>query len=626
MRHFSWIRLAAFVGMLCVLLTMILQVDSPSVLANSQPPRGTLHIGRALASESASVTNQWYSTLPNVSGGGFAASRQNPLAVFSSGYNGIWKSTNGGESWTQSSTNIPTPYDNQAIWVASDDDQILFVSHFNYGWYRSMDGGNSWQRIFTASAGSVPGWSALAPSNHDVLYIHTYSTVYRTINATSPNPAFQALDVSCQGTIITAVDPTNPDVAYFVGNPTGGVLKTVNGGQSCSQVSPLHMTVHTEFGNGGRLYGYTQNPWNIYTSDDGGSSWTQKAGNGFPTGQDIWGFAIDPADRNHLLVSATNHGIRESRDGGDNWTSLNNGYPIGTERSIMVGFDNPPTYYASTNGSGVWQYHYLPPLSTVSGHVSLSDNSSLGGVLISDGMGHQTTTDSSGNYTLSGLSDGTYTLTPSKSNYSFAPVSSQITVPPNLTLNFVATRLSNGFDYPIGDVYRPTRLKGDSDGRYVVNYFGNQLTNPPCSYQFHPGDDWNRDDEQDVSQPVKAVSDGTVVSIKNLQDKNHTKLGQGIAISHQMTDGSFVYSVYLHVDVGHGINKQTTVKRGDQIATIAQLKGSGLDPHLHFEIRTSFDPKDWYPNDDGCGYYLDLGSLLREGFIDPVDFIDGHRP
>lgn len=220
-----------------------------------------------------------------------------------------------------------------------------------------MDGGNSWQNIFPSAAGSVPGWSALAPSNHDVLYIHTYSTVYRTTNATSATPTFQALDASCQGTIITAVDPTNPDIAYFVGNPTGGVLKTTNGGQLCFQISPLHMAVSTEFGNGGRLYGITQNPWAIYTSDDGGTTWTQKAGNGFPTGQNIWGFAVDPHDRNHLLISATNYGIRESKDGGDNWNPLNNGYPIGSERNVIVGFDNPPTYYATTNGNGVWQYH-----------------------------------------------------------------------------------------------------------------------------------------------------------------------------------------------------------------------------------------------------------------------------
>jgi hypothetical protein len=60
-------------------------------------------------------------------------------------------------------------------------------------------------------------------------------------------------------------------------------------------------------------------------------------------------------------------------------------------------------------------------------------------VTVSLNPGSPTTTNTNGNYTFSGLADGTFTVTPTKSNYSFNPVLSNVTVPPNQTADFVAT-------------------------------------------------------------------------------------------------------------------------------------------------------------------------------------------
>ena len=42
-------------------------------------------------------------------------------------------------------------------------------------------------------------------------------------------------------------------------------------------------------------------------------------------------------------------------------------------------------------------------------------------------------TDSNGNYTLAGLATGTYTLTPSKSDYTFSPPTRTVSVPESKT-------------------------------------------------------------------------------------------------------------------------------------------------------------------------------------------------
>ncbi|MFH1908667.1 MAG: carboxypeptidase regulatory-like domain-containing protein, partial [Chloroflexota bacterium] len=73
------------------------------------------------------------------------------------------------------------------------------------------------------------------------------------------------------------------------------------------------------------------------------------------------------------------------------------------------------------------------PTLSVSGRVTDGSSNPISGVTISDGVGHTTTTDSNGNYIFSGLLAGTYTITPSKSGYTFSPASRPVTVPPDAT-------------------------------------------------------------------------------------------------------------------------------------------------------------------------------------------------
>jgi hypothetical protein len=70
-------------------------------------------------------------------------------------------------------------------------------------------------------------------------------------------------------------------------------------------------------------------------------------------------------------------------------------------------------------------------LSHISGRIVDSSGNGIADVDISDGDGQSITTDVDGNYTLAGLSEGTYILTASKSGYTFCPRSRSISVPPN---------------------------------------------------------------------------------------------------------------------------------------------------------------------------------------------------
>ncbi len=69
---------------------------------------------------------------------------------------------------------------------------------------------------------------------------------------------------------------------------------------------------------------------------------------------------------------------------------------------------------------------------TISGQVKDTNNAPVQGVTISAGS-ISTATDGNGNYTLSDVEPGTYTVTPSKADYSFSPSTSQVSVPPEVS-------------------------------------------------------------------------------------------------------------------------------------------------------------------------------------------------
>jgi hypothetical protein len=101
-----------------------------------------------------------------------------------------------------------------------------------------------------------------------------------------------------------------------------------------------------------------------------------------------------------------------------------------------------------------------PTTYSISGTITTSAGAGIGGVTVSNGT-TSVTTNSSGAYTLPGLGNGTYTLTPSLSGYTFSPTSRSVTVNgANVTgQNFTGTAsggggtqtYTNAADYTIND-------------------------------------------------------------------------------------------------------------------------------------------------------------------------------
>jgi hypothetical protein len=131
---------------------------------------------------------------------------------------------------------------------------------------------------------------------------------------------------------------------------------------------------------------------------------------------------------------------------------------------------------------------------SVSGTVQTSTSTPVEGVLITSSDSKTATTNASGEYSITGITDASITLTPSKTDYTFAPVSLTLTMDKDYTAqNFVATFSTGILD---GKVSNITVVSTE-----YYNFLGKKLEKPVLG---------------DLNIIVRTYSDGTVKAQKVL--------------------------------------------------------------------------------------------------------------
>ncbi len=237
----------------------------------------------------------------------------------------------------------------------SGDPLTYYAATASGGVWKSVDGGVSWDPIFddqpTQSIGSI----AVAPSDTNVLYVGTGEANVRgnsgpgdgIYKSTDGGETWQHVWTQVGQIGRIAVHPTNPDVAFaavlghaFGPNPERGVYRTTDGGKTWQRV--LYVDPDTgawdvtfDPSNPHILYAglwqMRRTPWGmtsggpgsgLYTSRDGGATWTEITGSGLPGGP--WGkvgvrVAPSAPDRIYALIEAKDGGLFRSDDGGKTW-------------------------------------------------------------------------------------------------------------------------------------------------------------------------------------------------------------------------------------------------------------------------------------------------------------------
>jgi photosystem II stability/assembly factor-like uncharacterized protein len=228
------------------------------------------------------------------------------------------------------------------------------------GVWKTLDGGANWAPLFDKEAISSIGAIAVAPSDHNVIYVGTgeaavrgnisYGTgVYKSIDAGKTWKNIGLKDTRHIGALI--VDPKNADIVVvaalghiFGANQERGIFRTTDGGKTWTKVLSKDqetggIDVVFDPNNSNivfaALWQARRQPWffssggpgsGLYRSEDGGATWKRLEGNGLPEGiLGRIGVSVSAADSNRIyaMIEAKEGGLFRSEDGGGKWTRVN---------------------------------------------------------------------------------------------------------------------------------------------------------------------------------------------------------------------------------------------------------------------------------------------------------------
>ena len=294
---------------------------------------------------------------------------------------GIYRSTNGGQSWELLASACGTNgcASSSALVMPSNNPNTLYAAFDGYGIYKSTDGGANWDQSFGLSVAHDRIEVAISPSNPAVLYAgfevyrqdgSSFGAVFKSNNSGQSWSQLNSLQYSycgeqCGYDNILAVHPTNPNIvlaggqAVYSGNVPGvdgTVFRTDDGGNSWSFNSGINeaTTVHPDlhaiaFAPSNPNIVWIGNDGGAYKSSDGGHTW-QVRNNDLATLQ-FQSVALHPTDPNVFFGGMQDNSKTKTTNSGQSWVGLDAGDGGFT---AIDPFD--PRYWYGTRFSSRGQY------------------------------------------------------------------------------------------------------------------------------------------------------------------------------------------------------------------------------------------------------------------------------
>ncbi|MCD4736386.1 MAG: T9SS type A sorting domain-containing protein [Bacteroidales bacterium] len=232
------------------------------------------------------------------------------------GAEGLYKSTDGGQTWANTGPNIGSVFETQIFTVCISDNnpEILFIGGNNFG-------ANGWDAMIykTDNAGALWTNVYMGTANNSIRHIH----------------------------IVPGSNDKTVLAAYKSENDKGGLIKSYDGGINWFDINnglpgdvkwvgsivsdPADTSVY--FAGVG---GYGNVSGTVYKSLDGGASWS-------PTPLNLQNYSkindilINPEHPEVIYIASVQDGIYMTKNGGENWEPANEGMPA----TYITSFSNP---------------------------------------------------------------------------------------------------------------------------------------------------------------------------------------------------------------------------------------------------------------------------------------------
>ena len=270
-----------------------------------------------------------------------------PNTFFIGSDGGIWKSTDGGSSFTNLNGNLNMTqfYD---IGIHPTDDTIV-VGGSQDNSSEAYTGSPVWDTTRMTGDGFV---SLINPVDTNYAYTASYyGAIYRSTNGATGNynRITTGFGGTCDWLTPFVLDPANPSIMYVA---CERIHKSTDRGSSFSPISPT-------------LAGGSQDAFAVAPSDsnvmysagstrfnrtfDGGANW-EEARTGLPV-RAITDIAVDAADPMKVSITVSGFNVEHvwyTTDGGDNWLPGGNGLPNAPANAVLL-LTNPDRVYVGTD-------------------------------------------------------------------------------------------------------------------------------------------------------------------------------------------------------------------------------------------------------------------------------------
>jgi photosystem II stability/assembly factor-like uncharacterized protein len=302
---------------------------------------------------------------------------------------GIYKSTDGGDNWTnvglknseRISKILIDPRDGNTVYACVPGK--LWSDSDDRGVYKTTDGGKSWTKVLKGMNAST-GCSMISMSSRDSKTLYAGMWDFRrtgwsfrsggeNAKAMSGSGFFETTDGGATwkdldeksakglpakpwGRIAVTVAPSNPDVVYaLVESPDTALYRSADGGKTWERRDASAWMVWRPF-YFANLIVDPKDENKIYKTDlalilsnDGGKSFSAISGGAHGDFHTVW---IDPEDTNHV-IAGDDGGVWYSYDSGNYWWKAGN-LPISQFYHVSVDMDDPYHVFGGLQDNSVW--------------------------------------------------------------------------------------------------------------------------------------------------------------------------------------------------------------------------------------------------------------------------------